>query len=184
MRALVCGVGESVQDGFKPPEGVVTIGVNDVCQYFPVDHLIVIDHPRKFSKERQAIIKASRCGVFWYGHDAWGKCHPDMRHFETVSLHAWDKNLHAGPIPGRYTSCYPATHFAFRLGARDIAIIGCDLNGHRELWDRRVAIAQQFRFLVDMFEKVNCRLVNLSNRNNLRIQKMDLQSWLSSEPAL
>ncbi len=184
MRVLVCGTGHSVREGFLPPAGVLTVGVNDIDRYFPVDHLLVIDRPRDFSQERQEVIRNSRSGVFWSCHD-WPNCaHPDRRRLEVVGLVEWTGDLFGGPYPGRYTSVYPAVHFAVRQGGRDIGIIGCDLQDHQELTDLRVAIAQQFDHLRKLYDRQGIRLVNLSPlENRLRLPQMDLESWLSSEPA-
>ena len=50
MKVDILGLGESLKE-YSPSDNI-TIGVNDIFKFHPVDYLVCVDNPQRFSAER------------------------------------------------------------------------------------------------------------------------------------
>jgi hypothetical protein len=127
MKALVTGLSASK---YYSPKYDLTVGVND-CP-FPVDHLIICDHPRIFRPERLDVIKDHPGWLFTHIRD-WSH----VRQAEMIVLS--DKRSDVSMIykKERYahsiSSPFIAVVHAFYCGATEVHLAGVDLNGHPHL---------------------------------------------------
>lgn len=127
MKALVTGLSASK---YYSPKYELTVGVND-CP-FPVDHLIICDHPRIFEQARMDFIKEHSGWLFTHIRD-WSR----VRQAEMIRLS--DKRSDVSMIAKKeqyaHSICSPfiAVVHAFYCGATEIHLAGVDLVGHHHL---------------------------------------------------
>ena len=62
---IVAGLGKSAQEFAPVSQKYITIGVNDIDQFFPPTHLVVLDPPRRFTDKRREIICATGALTIW-----------------------------------------------------------------------------------------------------------------------
>jgi hypothetical protein len=184
-----------VREGFTLPEGIMTLGVNDVGRYgIQPEHLFVIDTPARFIKdtrdgeERVAAIRAATPNYFWYESTDWLKVRRSSescihRHVKTITLERWDGNPDTGPVPGRWTIMTPALVLAYQLGARDIAIIGSEFLGHSELYDKKAEVNSTLKRIGRVLTDAGCTIKNVSPVDGCltAFPRESLQSWLARD---
>ena len=127
MKSLVTGLSAS---RYFDTNYDLTIGVND-CP-FPVDHLVICDHPRIFEQSRLDVIKDHPGWLFTHIRD-WSH----VRQAEMIRLS--DKRSDVSMISKReryahsISSTFIAVVHAFYCGATEIHLAGADLIGHHHL---------------------------------------------------
>ena len=126
---IVCGCGTSLLGFEEHHSDYITIGVNDVPKLFEPTYLVVTDHQGRFKEQRRKDLvnnsKAKRlftCAAGWR--------HKNIVHFDLGEKAL--KNLDSQhKIDHFVNSPYVAACLAYKLGARNIGIIGVDFNtGH------------------------------------------------------
>lgn len=154
MKALVTGLSESK---FFSNDFDLKVGVNN-CP-FPVDHLIVADHPNIFDKEKRKIILNHSAKLFSH-IPIWSQ----LRKMTLIKLATGRSNLTELKYKDRYchsiTSPFMAVVHAFYQGATEIYLAGVDIIGHPNLGkpDKIQIIRKDFKNLSDELEKNNCKL--------------------------
>lgn len=162
MKALVTGLSASK---YYSTNYDLTVGVND-CP-FPVDHLIICDHPRVFGLERLDIIKQ---------HDGWLFTHlrdwSHVRQAEIIQLTDVRSDVSELHKKNRYchsiSSPYIAVVHAFYCGATEIHLAGVDLVGHHHLGQpHNIAKCQtDFGKLADELKRNGCELLLIRSTVN------------------
>lgn len=125
MTISVIGCGKSAEGWHNTPCDL-SIGCNDVKRFGKnTDWLIVVN--RKFTPEREAIIKASKPKRFLTTIPYWRQQFPNA---ETLRLQRYDKHLKKGHVYSSKTSPFIGLSLAFNAGAKDIILFGVDLVDH------------------------------------------------------
>lgn len=134
----VLGLGESIS-GYNNT-GNETIGVNDIFKHYPVDHLLVMDQPHRFAKERLATIILSTPKKFYSSvRDdkecyVWESLVPNFTPIKTEKGRGYLKTL---DDPDTYSissnSPFTACVMAYKMGAKKIVMYGVDFNTHPHL---------------------------------------------------
>ena len=163
----ILGLGESLKTYI--PNGEITIGVNDIIRFHPVDFLVLADPPKVFKGERLRNI----CKGIYRVYSHYSEWSLYFRNFEKIScapgratLSALGTNL----IPKSNNSTFIATCLAYRLGATEIILYGVDFLGHKTLSQPatlKVAV-ENFRDLRIELARRKCNLYLASDFGNLR----------------
>lgn len=131
MRAVVLGLAPSAL--LYEPDNRLLIGVNDAEKYHKVNHLIVIDPPRAFSKERLNIIKKSTPELFLSQLNDWNF----IKNYKQIKLASCRSQLdeinYENVYPYSIMSPYVAIIHAYKLGAKEITLYGVDITDHETL---------------------------------------------------
>lgn len=160
----VLGLGESILD-YKN-DGSETIGVNDIYKHYPVDYLLVMDQPHRFTKDRLATILLSTPKKFYSnvrddsGKYIWG----GMPNFIPILTEKGRGNLKSIDEPDLYSlsnnSPFTACVMAYKMGAKRIVLYGVDLNTHRHLSSENMLSTILVHYK-NLFEKLKDRGVGL-----------------------
>jgi len=154
----VLGLGETVKE-FRHAKNFSeqTIGVNDVWKWHMVHYLVIVDRPERFTEERKKVIYESRQHVFFSQHD-WGvnskwcklkfdKLRGSIENIaEPFNYGVTDENglkehpdyfplanniiPDSFPCPHSISSPFVAACIAYKLGATEIVLWGCDYVNH------------------------------------------------------
>jgi hypothetical protein len=127
-KIVVCGCGMSLLDFEPHHKDFITIGVNDVPQLFSPTYNLVTDHPNRFNSHRQKIVNEGDYKHLFTCVGGWR--HPNIINFDLGAKGA--PNL-ADPtkVDHFLNSPYTGINIAYKLGARQIAIVGVDFtDGH------------------------------------------------------
>ena len=127
-KIIVCGCGTSLLTFKDHYADWITIGVNDVPALFEPTYLLVTDHPNRFNNSRANLINKSNTKHLFTCAKGWR--HPRMVNFELGSIDV--KSLDTpNKIDHFINSPFVAIGLAYKLGAKNIGIIGVDFtNGH------------------------------------------------------
>lgn len=124
---VVVGLGESARAANL--RGLYTIGVNDVAQFHHPQELLILDKPGRFQQSRLDYISCTQANHVWSPHPAWGGI-TDLpyreiktRKFTRDLDFDWDGEF----LPHFLTSPFAAIGLAYKLGAKEIGLIGVDL---------------------------------------------------------
>ena len=159
MKIHVLGCGETIAEFYD--EGI-TIGVNDIWQYYATDYLVVVNKPGDFDYDRLEIIKNSKPKKFYSQLMEW----EFMPNFEKIELRS-DRKIEAGEkYCISHISPFVAVQIAARLGAKEIIMWGVDMNSHMHLQYKVDKIIEDFRLLKNMLEDegVSLKVGNYGSR--------------------
>lgn len=154
---VACGETAKHWDGSGP-----SIGVNDASMWgHPLDYLLVINHPSKFSNEPDRFSKIinTKPRIQFYCHTtAWKQYFQAMKHLATrqyTNLIRKGTNYHSK------TSPFAAISLAWNLGATDIVLWGVDFANHKffspgkKEFNREIRMYQLF---TDKLRKQGCNV--------------------------
>jgi len=191
MKILVAGCGLAVREGFRQPDGITVLGINDCEQYgIRPDHLLVIDAPTRFDHIRRRVIERTKAKVFWHCTSEWDQATKIAAERQKLKIKAWrewrEQGLADPDLPGFMTSMIPAIVLAHRLGGRDIAVTGCDITGHAHLEDKTLQVNQFTRALLHLLKREGTTVVNASGfKGRLTAHlRAGLESWAASPATL
>jgi hypothetical protein len=159
MIALVTGLSESKHFS---RDYDLTIGVND-CP-FPVDHLLIADHPSVFKPNRLRTIMNHTAKLYTHISN-WNA----IRQAELIKLSDRRSNISELKDKDKYchSICSPfmAVVHAFYQGATEIHIAGVDITGHPNLGtpDKIKIIKRDFDALYQELKKNECDLYLLKS---------------------
>lgn len=192
---VVCGLGPSIE-GWAPPEGVLTIGVNDIGKHFTPDYMLCIDHPGVFKKwlpepRLQTIMDTKPRYAFFVPntlYPTWRKKRQDITQFMIGGMNknvAWRGDWHVYGQPQIHHctggSPLPAASIAGFLGAKRIGLLGVDLYSHHAFKDNLQDSKHVWRLMREFLERNGVEIWNLSKDSALRtIPFMDLEEFLCS----
>lgn len=154
MIALVTGLSESK---YYSPDYDLTVGVNN-CP-FPVNHLLVADHPNVFDSKRLQTIIKHPAELFTHIPN-WNQ----LRQTTKIELASGRSTLTELKYKERYchsiTSAFMAVVHAFYQGSTEIHIAGIDIVGHPNLGhpDKIKIIRKDFTNLNNELNKLGCKL--------------------------
>jgi hypothetical protein len=184
-KIIVCGCGVSLVDFKEHHQDFITIGVNDVSELFDPTYLLVTDHSGRFSSDRRRRVHGTNakyvftCAKGWY--------HKNLVHFELGSRSLTNLD-HPDRIDHYMNSPYAAAILAYKMGAKNIGLIGVDFtDGHfYNLKDGKHPIVKSnylnkvnsaYQTLSSELAKRGTTLVNLSPISNLAIRKISLEEF-------
>lgn len=125
---IVCGCGTSLLTMKEYHESVITIGVNDVPALFDPTYMLVTDSPNRFYGKRKDLVNNSKAKYLFTPVKGWR--HPKLVHFDLGSKDLINLN-HPNRLDHFLNSPYCAINLAFKLGAKNIGLIGVDFtDGH------------------------------------------------------
>lgn len=105
-----------------------SIGVNDCFKYHPVESLVLVNTPNKFSPDRMQVIRNSEPEKV-YAHNAqWKSYFPKM---QLIQPKQFLGRLRRGDIYHANTSPFVAMSIAFNQGAKELILWGVDFKTHR-----------------------------------------------------
>jgi hypothetical protein len=192
---VVCGLGPSVQ-GWEPPDGLITIGVNDIGRHFIPDYVLVIDRPKTFLKwlpdPRLDYIAKTRPKRAFLAvantHEQWLEYHHDAIQFLVTWIPKERRKFppwHDRGTPQLHHSVggspLAACSLAGFMGFRRIGLLGVDLYTHHAfkdaLEDSRDIWGRYSQYLAGR----NIELVNLSPQSALtNLPPMTLEEFHDS----
>lgn len=127
MTIEVLGLGETVST-FKPNENV-TVGVNDIFKFHPVQHLILADGPKKFREpDRFKTIIQSTPEKF-YCFEPWPVLN-FVRIHKALRGRGRTEDLDTNGFIYSISSPFIACVLAYKLGGKNIIMHGVDFNTH------------------------------------------------------
>lgn len=131
----VLGLGETILD-YKP--GNETVGVNDIFKFHKIDHLLVMDKPNRFSKERLSTILLSTPKKFYSNVKdetgyVWEKLVKNFVPIETERGRGFVNTLDSKEFSISNNSTFTACVLAYKLGAKKIVMYGVDFINHPHL---------------------------------------------------
>ena len=168
-NCIICCEGESIIN-FNPPENIVLIGCNAVEKYFLVDYLVVVNEEPTFPLERWNYIKNTNSVV--YSH-----LNLNVKNLIKFELGTPELNLEDEKYSFSTTSPYMAIIHAYKMGFKNIYIIGVDFINHK-LSHRLERINEDYTNLYSELQKKGVNLWNLSERSLLTtIPKISLETF-------
>jgi hypothetical protein len=195
---VVCGLGPSIH-GWEPPDGLITVGVNDIGRHFTPDYLLVIDHPGVFkkwlpdprlqhildTKPKKAFLTPASVGPTWAKHRT------DGIPFMIASIPRYAKKWpgwHSNNNPQIHHtiggSPLPACSIAGFLGAKRIGLLGIDLYDHHAFKNHIDDTKEVWEGMKLFLAKKGVELWNLSERSALtNIPPMSLEDFNEHRPA-
>jgi hypothetical protein len=155
----VLGLGESIKN--YNPSGNITIGVNDIFKYHKVDHLLVMDKPERFERERLKTIMLSTPKKFYSncreenGTYTWQNLVNNFIPITPEKGRGNVKTLDSDRYSISSNSTFTAVVLAYKLGAKQINCYGLDFNTHPHLSSDRSleTIIEHFTKLRDELSK-------------------------------
>ena len=131
LQVDILGLGESI--GLFIPSGNITFGVNDIYRIFPVDFLVVIDAPNRFTPERLEVIKWSTPNSFIsHRHEYRGRN-------DYMKIDLWERtglpiDLDGDKINVSVFSPFVATIVAYKMFEPEVInLYGVDMTNHPHL---------------------------------------------------
>lgn len=137
----VLGLGESINKYVNT--GNITIGVNDIYKYHKVDHLLVMDKPERFTRERLKTIMLSTPKKFYSnckeesGSYTWQNLVNNFTPIIPEKGRGNVKTLDSERYSISSNSTFTAVVLAYKLGAKQINCYGLDFNTHPHLSSER-----------------------------------------------
>ena len=128
MKIDVLGLGESLKE-FKPSENI-TIGVNDINKYYPVDYLVCVDKPDKFTKDRLKTILDSNVKKFYTHINEWSRLKTKTQIIQLNGIRGSLKGIESNEFCYSNNSTFVVVVLAYKMGATQINIYGADFNTH------------------------------------------------------
>lgn len=180
---VVCGCGESLSS-FRPPPGLVTIGVNDVGRLFDPTYLVVVNPRSQFRAERFRHVEQSRAQALFTQLEL-GRVAPPVVRFPLGQYGGTDVT-DEGLLHYTQNSPYVAVCLAAFLGARRIGLLGVDFTdrhffaatGRHPLAPRLAQIDAEYGALAGALRQDGVELVNLSAVSRLQsLPRADLGAF-------
>jgi hypothetical protein len=182
---IVCGCGTSLEKLRNCHEEFITIGVNDVPAMFDPTYLLVTDHPGRFYGHRKELVQKSKAKHLFTCVKGWR--HQSIVHFELGyrELRSLESNT---KIDHFLNSPYVAVGLAYKMGAKNIGLIGVDFtNGHfynsndgshpliKANYLRR--LNSSYQIMANELSKKGTSLYNLSEISKIEIPKISLEKF-------
>jgi hypothetical protein len=186
---VVCGCGASLA-ACKPPDHVITIGVNDVSRLFTPDYLVVVNPRNQFAGDRFRHVEQSGAEALFTQLDL-GPVRPPVVRFR---LGRYGGTGCDDPDVLHYTqnSPYVAVCLAAHMGAARIGLIGVDFTddhffgrtGRHPLTGRLERIDKEYGALAQALLARGVELVNLSPVSRLQsLPRADLDGFVGHAAA-
>jgi hypothetical protein len=174
-KILVCGCGQSINQ-LPPNLDLPTIGVNYINKYMPVDYLVCVNEVPTFSNDNFTFIESTSAKLVFSQLDLPIFNKKKLVHFDLGTRE--EINLDKDKIDFSVDSTYISIILAYKMGAKEIGLIGCDLIGHT-LFKRLEQINTAYTNLYNKLQEKGVNLWNLS-KNSLvtTIPKKDLSEFL------
>lgn len=179
---IVCGCGESATLLTEPNRNI-TIGVNDIQRLFSPNYLVVVNDKVSFSPQRWSFIESTQAEVI-FTHlrglkvDDKRKCIISLGKYGACEL---DKPA----IDYSSNSPYIATILAYKLGARNIGLLGVDFTpnhffaktGEHPLSKKSNIINNEYQQMCRVLSGKGVNFYNLSPNSKILIPKMNLYDF-------
>jgi hypothetical protein len=184
-KIVVCGCGMSLLEFKEHSQDFITIGVNDVSKLFTPNYLVVTDSPVRFTEKRRAEVNASQASYLFTCARGWR--HRNLVHFDLGKKGG--KSLDNPNIIDHFVnSPYVAVGLAYKLGAKNIGMIGVDFtDGHfynpkdgphpvmQINYLKKVNSAYQA--LAMELDKRGVKIYNLSSQSRVELPKMTIAQF-------
>jgi hypothetical protein len=199
QRALVFGKGQSVNQilGSYIPKDIITFGVNDIYRAIPVNYVIFADDLDPVPEERRNyILNNNAKNIFTYQKQY-------LRHDDKIvflDLAVSDSGKLKYLDSDEMTDCsstspYIAVLLAYKMGCREIGMIGVDFtknhffaeDGEYELVTKGYfkKIDKDYTNLYKKLKENNCNLYNLSETSLLTgVPKDDLKYFIRAKKTI
>lgn len=127
MTVAIVGCGSSAKN-WGQQKFDLSIGVNDAAKWgYPLDQLVLINFPRKFTHERLRIIYSTKAKV-WTHTGAWRQQFPACYVIRLTEFH---KMINKDLIYCSKTSPIVAISLAVKQGAQNVVLFGVDMLTHK-----------------------------------------------------
>lgn len=135
---IICGRGRSIHDLKEIPENTILIGVNDIEKYIKVKYLIVVDRMAQFAKEnRHKEIIYNKADTLFTQIKELGVGYSDFNYNKVCMIDVKritnDSNINKNICLASNNSTFIACSMAINMGAKNIGMIGVDIEGHKSL---------------------------------------------------
>jgi len=179
---IVCGCGESASLLTEPDKNIV-IGVNDIQRLLSPNYLVVVNDKTSFSPQRWSFIETTQAEIIF-------------THLRGLKVDEKKKCIIA---LGRYGGCeldkvaidyssnspYIASIIAYKLGAKNIGLLGVDFTpnhffaktGDHPLSKKSATISNEYIQLHKSLANKGVNFYNLSPSSKILIPKMNLHDF-------
>ena len=166
MKIDVLGLGESLKE-FMPSKNI-TIGVNDIYKHYPVDYVLTVDRPSRFTKERLQTIKDSYPKKFYTHLNDWKGLVDNLELFKfAIGGRCSINEIDSEGLLYSNNSTFVACVLAYKMGATTINIFGADFNTHPNFKDKSLEnVLSDFKKLLDFFKSKDIQ-INISKGSKL-----------------
>lgn len=171
-RINVLGTGPTLSR-YVPDENI-TVGVNDIWKHYQTDHVVCVDKPHRFTKERlKVIVECSPINFYTCYPRDWSGLRDNIG-LKLAPIRGYIDTL---DDPKRIcfsnNSAFVATVMAYHLGAKQIVLYGVDFTGHHDLSQPQVQ-KRAIQDFVKLFHALDKRGVKLmvSSKDSLLSAKM------------
>lgn len=155
MKSHVLGLGKSLSEYSGKQDGEITIGVNDIFRFHKTDYLVCVDRQERFEKSRMHQICMSTPEILFSQHKVWeeqslakkfiqlrfDKPRGDISNLGETFFFEAPMDANILPIifscPHSISSPFVAACIAYKLGATEIKLYGCDYTHHPVLFEQR-----------------------------------------------
>lgn len=185
-KIVVCGCGTSLLDFKEHHQDFITIGVNDVSALFDPTYLLVTDHAGRFNgNDRKNRVMQSKAKHLFTCAKGWR--HKSLVYFELGSRSLVNLD-NPSKVDHYLNSPYAAVNLAYKLGAKNIGLIGVDFtDGHfYNPKDGRHPLIKSnyldklnsaYGALAFELQKRGTTLVNLSEISKIQLKKMTIEEF-------
>lgn len=160
MKIHVLGLGNSLLKSISTIKSdEMTIGVNNIFDYYPVDHVVVLDNPEIFNQMKLQTIINCRPESF-HSQIEWYENHQKERFklFPLGTRRMLSLFDSSNEIPSGYDSPFAACGLAYRMGAKEIIVHGVDLTNHPHLGNIIPIVVKSYWDLKNFFADKGVRL--------------------------
>jgi hypothetical protein len=184
-----CGVSAHILTRYNISD-VFLIGVNDIGRLVQPDGLVIVDKMSRFSEERIDSILSTKAKYFFtHLKNDWkfNDLITETIHFSLGQKHSVVNLNKKDVVDYSVTSAYMAVHIAYKLGFKEIGMIGVDFqndhfykkSGKHPLTKKLNIIKDDFKQLHKALSTYNTDLYNLSNISLIdTIPFLDINTFL------
>ena len=164
---IIVGTGPSIVN-FKIPDGMISIGCNDLGRYLDPEYLVIVNAKQEFIGDRYPFIENTNA-KYVLSHLSLREI-PLKEPEKLVNFTLGERNRleidTIGTIDYSTTSTYMAIIIAYQMGGKNIYMIGVDLDNHK-LSHRLEQINQDYGNLYQKLQEKGVNLWNLSEKSLL-----------------
>lgn len=159
MEIDVIACGESALNYTN--RGNITIGVNDSPKIYPVDYLVCVDKPERFTRERLETIIQSTPKKFYTFLEEWREIKKEYTPIKLAKGSGVLGNINDfSTVEYSSNSAFVACVIAYQMGAKVIIVYGADFNNHPNFTDKpkKAKVFRDYKNLKEILKLNGCSI--------------------------
>lgn len=176
-KIIVAGCGTSARNMMPWKDKFITIGVNDIGRLFHPKYLLATDGPNRFHGIRKQVVTDTKADYFFTPIKKWRLTVPGKKVVFGLGKRGTPNIDRQDVLDHYYNSPYCAAILAYKMGAKNIGLIGVDFtpnhfyakDGNHELvrMNKIKRIDEMYGVLRTELEQRGTSLYNLSLESNI-----------------